>query len=50
MWLALTDVRLESGPMAFLKGSHRHVLPTLETYQPENLLTRGQVSDNLRCV
>lgn len=45
VWLAITDVEQANGPMEFLSGSHRAPLPTVDTYQPENLLTRGQAID-----
>jgi len=42
-WVALTDVGCDSGPMDFLRGSHlRDPLPQEETYNPDNLLSRGQ--------
>jgi ectoine hydroxylase-related dioxygenase (phytanoyl-CoA dioxygenase family) len=44
VWMALTDVTPEHGPMQLLRGSH--VEPLLEhedLYEPNNLLTRGQV-------
>ena len=45
VWLALSDVGDENGPMQFLRHSHNKVWPTHETYQATNLLTRGQDID-----
>ena len=45
VWIALSDVREENGPMEFLAGSHTHPYPTEDTYEADNLLTRGQVID-----
>ncbi|NKB99224.1 MAG: phytanoyl-CoA dioxygenase [Pseudomonadales bacterium] len=44
-WIALSDASPETGPMAFLPGSHRGELYGHEnTYAEGNLLSRGQVS------
>ena len=41
VWIALSDVREENGPMEFLAGSHTHPYPTEDTYEADNLLMRG---------
>lgn len=42
-WIALAPATIESGAMRFLPGSHTtDVLPHVDTFQPDNLLTRGQ--------
>ena len=42
-WLALSPASVESGCMRFLPGSHREdIVPHRDTFQPDNLLTRGQ--------
>lgn len=42
-WVALTDVGADSGPMEWLRGSHKEVLRAqVETYAPDNMLSRGQ--------
>jgi len=49
VWMALTNVTSEHGPMQLLKGSH--VEPLMEhedRYEPDNLLTRGQVIAHLQ--
>ncbi|MDG2278152.1 MAG: phytanoyl-CoA dioxygenase family protein [Pseudomonadales bacterium] len=44
-WIALSDASPDTGPMAFLPGSHRGALYDHEnTYAENNLLSRGQVS------
>jgi len=42
-WLALSPVTVESGCMRFVPGSHtREIVPHTDTFDPDNLLTRGQ--------
>jgi len=42
-WLALSDVSIESGCLRFLPGSHHQkLLPHRDTYDANNLLSRGQ--------
>jgi phytanoyl-CoA dioxygenase PhyH len=42
-WIALTDSTVENGCMRVVKGSHlRPILPHVETWAPDNLLSRGQ--------
>ena len=42
-WLALSDVRPESGCMRFVPGSHhQRILPHRDTFADSNLLSRGQ--------
>ena len=43
-WVALTDSTRENGCMRILPGTHRSpILPHEDTYESDNLLTRGQV-------
>ena len=43
-WVALSPARRESGAMTVLPGSHREAIrPHRETYEPDNILSRGQV-------
>lgn len=43
-WVALSPASRDSGAMTVLPGSHRDaVRPHRETYEPDNLLSRGQV-------
>lgn len=42
-WIALSASTPESGCMDFVKGSHKNpILPHEDTYDPNNLLSRGQ--------
>jgi ectoine hydroxylase-related dioxygenase (phytanoyl-CoA dioxygenase family) len=42
-WLALSEVNVESGCMRFLPGSHHQkLLPHRDTFDANNLLSRGQ--------
>jgi len=42
-WIALTESTVENGCMRVVKGSHaRSILPHVETWAPNNLLSRGQ--------
>lgn len=41
-WLALSPATRESGCMRFVPGSHRRVAPHRDTFDAQNLLTRGQ--------
>lgn len=45
VWMALTDVTPENGPMQYLRGSHSRCYPTIDTYSADSLLTRGQDID-----
>ena len=43
VWLALSEVNVESGCMRFLPGSHQQrLLPHRDTFDETNLLSRGQ--------
>jgi non-haem Fe2+, alpha-ketoglutarate-dependent halogenase len=42
VWLALTPADLENGCMKFLPGSHAGQIAHRDTFDPDNLLTRGQ--------
>ena len=42
VWVALSDASEQAGCMRVLPGSHRLTLNHDETYDPDNLLTRGQ--------
>lgn len=42
VWVALSEASEEAGCMRVLPGSHRQTLSHDETYDPDNLLTRGQ--------
>lgn len=42
VWLALSPASVESGCMQVLPGSHLELLEHDETYQADNMLTRGQ--------
>ncbi len=45
-WVALSDAPLASGAMKFLPGSHKlDQIPHTDTFEQQNLLTRGQVVD-----
>lgn len=41
-WIALSPATPESGCMRFVAGSHRQVIAHKDTYDDNNLLTRGQ--------
>jgi hypothetical protein len=41
-WVALTPATVENGCMRFVAGSHRAVVPHVDSFAPDNLLTRGQ--------
>ncbi|MDF1791641.1 MAG: phytanoyl-CoA dioxygenase family protein [Thalassobaculaceae bacterium] len=42
-WVALSPATLESGCMRFVSGSHtQQIVPHKDTFDPDNLLTRGQ--------
>jgi hypothetical protein len=48
VWMALTNVTEEHGPMELLRGSHvEPLLPHADLYEANNLLTRGQVIPSL---
>ena len=47
VWLALSDATEQAGCMSVLPGSHRLTLSHDETYDPDNLLTRGQHIDDI---
>lgn len=42
VWVALSNASEEAGCMSVLPGSHKHDLDHDETYDKDNLLTRGQ--------
>jgi len=42
VWLALSDASEAAGCMSVLPGSHRETMDHSETYDKDNLLTRGQ--------
>ena len=41
-WVALSDAPIASGAMKVLPGSHRGQLAHVDTFHPDNLLSRGQ--------
>lgn len=41
-WVALSPATAASGVMKIEPGSHKHVLPQVNTYAKDNLLSRGQ--------
>lgn len=43
VWIALTDATPANGSMRFVPGSHVVPLSHIETHDPDNLLSRGQV-------
>ena len=46
VWLALSPATIESGCMKVLPGSHKgEILPHIDKYESDNLLTRGQEID-----
>lgn len=47
-WIALSPSTTESGCMHFIPGSHRNeILPHRDTFDADNILTRGQVIDGI---
>lgn len=44
-WLAISDAPVESGAMKFLAGSHTEQMAHRDTFDDNNLLTRGQVAE-----
>lgn len=47
-WIALTPSTVESGCLRFVPGSHKHeILPHRDTFDDDNILTRGQVIDGI---
>lgn len=44
-WLAISDAPIESGAMRFLGGSHTEQVSHHDTFDADNLLSRGQVAD-----
>ncbi|MDE2005502.1 MAG: phytanoyl-CoA dioxygenase family protein [Rhodospirillales bacterium] len=42
LWLALTPATLANGCMKFIPGSHMRQVAHRDTFDPDNLLTRGQ--------
>lgn len=54
-WLALSPATVESGCMDFVRGSHKNpILPHEDTFDPDNLLSRGQeirvdIADEDKC-
>ncbi len=47
VWVALSEASEEAGCLRVLPGSHRLTLDHDETYDPDNLLTRGQHIDDI---
>jgi len=41
-WVAFTDSTPENGNMRVIPGSHRSPVPHVDTFHPDNLLSRGQ--------
>jgi hypothetical protein len=41
-WIALTESTPEKGNIRAIPGSHRHIIPHDETYDKDNILSRGQ--------
>jgi non-heme Fe2+,alpha-ketoglutarate-dependent halogenase len=44
-WVALSDAPIASGAMKFLAGSHASQIPHRDTFDADNLLSRGQVAE-----
>lgn len=44
-WLAISDAPVESGAMKFLAGSHAEQVAHRDTFDGDNLLSRGQVAE-----
>jgi non-heme Fe2+,alpha-ketoglutarate-dependent halogenase len=44
-WLAISDAPVESGAMKFLAGSHTEQMAHRDTFDDNNLLSRGQVAE-----
>jgi non-heme Fe2+,alpha-ketoglutarate-dependent halogenase len=48
VWIALDDVPLESGPVRYIRGSHRDPrLPVVNDPGPDNMLISGQIAQNV---
>jgi non-heme Fe2+,alpha-ketoglutarate-dependent halogenase len=48
VWIALDDVPLESGPVRYVRGSHRDPrLPIANRPGPDNMLISGQIAQNV---
>ena len=41
-WVAFTESTLANGNMRVMRGSHRTLVPHVDTFHPDNLLSRGQ--------
>ena len=48
-WIALSRAKADSGCMRIVPGSHKgpSILPHVDTYDPNNLLSRGQTIENV---
>ncbi|GAA5236282.1 phytanoyl-CoA dioxygenase family protein [Verticiella sediminum] len=48
VWIALSDVKLENGPLRYIPGSHRQSpLPVATQASPENMLISGQMAQGV---